>query len=69
MYSLDSWASDTDKTRQLREQMVAGLIQTGDITDECWRQRSPQCRAMRSFHATTGQVTTKRSMRPKQSII
>ncbi len=38
MYSLDSWASDTDETRQLREQMVDALVQTGDITDERWRQ-------------------------------
>jgi protein-L-isoaspartate O-methyltransferase len=38
VHSLDSWASDTDETRQLREQMVAALVQAGDITDERWRQ-------------------------------
>lgn len=35
---LGSWASDTGETRQLREQMVAALVQAGDITDERWRQ-------------------------------
>lgn len=38
MYSLDSWASDTEETRQLREQMVDALVQIGDMTDERWRQ-------------------------------
>ncbi|MGH3831236.1 MAG: methyltransferase domain-containing protein [Pseudonocardiaceae bacterium] len=38
MNDLGSWASDTDETRQLRERMVAGLVQAGDITDERWRQ-------------------------------
>jgi protein-L-isoaspartate O-methyltransferase len=36
--SLDSWAWDTEETRQLREQMVAALVQAGDITDERWRR-------------------------------
>ncbi len=38
MYSLGSWASDTDETRRLRERMVDALVQAGDITDERWRQ-------------------------------
>lgn len=38
MYSIGSWASDTDETRRLREHMVAALVQAGDITDERWRQ-------------------------------
>ena len=37
MYRLGSWASDTEETRRLREQMVAALVQAGDITDERWR--------------------------------
>jgi protein-L-isoaspartate O-methyltransferase len=36
--SIGSWTSDTDETRQLREQMVAALVQARDITDERWRQ-------------------------------
>ncbi|MGH3853984.1 MAG: hypothetical protein ACRDR6_10915 [Pseudonocardiaceae bacterium] len=38
MDGLASWACDTHETRQLRERMVAGLVQAGDITDERWRQ-------------------------------
>jgi protein-L-isoaspartate O-methyltransferase len=38
VHSLGSWASDTDETRQFREQMVAALVQAGDIIDERWRQ-------------------------------
>ncbi len=38
MYNIGSWASDTDETRRLREQMATTLVQAGDITDERWRQ-------------------------------
>ena len=38
MPSLGSWASDTDETRQLCKQMVAALVEAGDIVDESWRQ-------------------------------
>ncbi len=38
MRGLGSWASDTDETVQLREQMIDALVQAGDITDERWRQ-------------------------------
>lgn len=38
MDSVDFWTADTEETRQLREQMVAALVQAGDITDERWRR-------------------------------
>jgi protein-L-isoaspartate(D-aspartate) O-methyltransferase len=33
----EPWATDTDQARQLRAQMVAMLVQGGDITDERWQ--------------------------------
>ncbi len=37
MSALDSWAADTDRTRELRAQLVAALVESGDISDERWR--------------------------------
>lgn len=38
MSTLDSWATDTNRSRELRARMVAELVRAGDITDERWRQ-------------------------------
>jgi hypothetical protein len=35
---IDSWALDTEETRQLREQVIAALVEAGDIVDERWRR-------------------------------
>lgn len=37
MSTADSWAADTDQTRELRAQLVAALVEAGDINDERWR--------------------------------
>lgn len=34
----EPWAADTDQTRELRAQMVAALVQEGDVRDERWGQ-------------------------------
>ncbi|MPZ67859.1 MAG: hypothetical protein GEU83_21050, partial [Pseudonocardiaceae bacterium] len=37
MSRADSWAADTEQTRELRARLVAALVEAGDISDERWR--------------------------------